>query len=336
MSVSVDNEPLLLEVRGLVTQFRVDKNVVINAANQVSFTLGEGETLALVGESGSGKSVTALSVMGLVPSPPGHIESGEILYKGKDLVKASKQELRSIRGNQIGMIFQEPMTSLNPVFTIGTQITEAIRLHMKVSRAEAEARAIDLLKLVDIPDPVKRMKTYPHQLSGGMRQRVMICMALSCEPQILIADEPTTALDVTIQAQILQLIRDVCREKQTAALFITHDLGVVADVAQRAVVMYAGSVLEMGKVKDMFAKPLHPYTRGLLKAIPRLSTPRGKQLYTIPGIVPDLSRLPKGCPFCTRCGEKLSRCDTEKPSLRLRKDGRQVRCFLAEEGEIIG
>ncbi|MDR0396451.1 MAG: ABC transporter ATP-binding protein [Oscillospiraceae bacterium] len=323
---------VLLEVKGLTTRFRVDKHAYINAANNVSFTLDEGETLAIVGESGSGKSVTALSVMGLVPSPPGHIERGEILFRGEDLLKLSPRGMRGVRGGKISMIFQEPMTSLNPVFTIGAQIVEAIRTHGGMSRAEAGRRAVELLKQAEIPDPERRVKTYPHQMSGGMRQRVMICMALASNPDILIADEPTTALDVTIQAQILELIRSLASERGMAVLFITHDLGVVADVARRAIVMYAGSVVEMGRVDELFAKPTHPYTRGLLSAIPRLATPRGQPLYTIPGIVPDLSRLPQGCAFAARCPDRIARCRKEKPALRELSGGRRCACFLAEGG----
>ena len=325
----------LVEVRHLLTQFRVDKNKIINAVNNSSFHIDEGETLAIVGESGSGKSVTALSLMRLVPSPPGRIAGGEILFQGRDLLKLTNEEMRKIRGGSISMIFQEPMTSLNPVFTIGHQLTEAIRIHMNVSKKEAEARAVDLIRNVQIPDAEKRLKTYPHQLSGGMRQRVMICMALACSPKLLIADEPTTALDVTIQAQILDLIRTLRDERKTAVLFITHDLGVVADVAHRAVVMYAGSVMEMGPVREMFKDPWHPYTQGLLGAIPRLSTPHGQKLYTIPGIVPDLSQLPKGCPFCTRCDKCMDVCREKCPPLREMESGRQVRCFLREGGREI-
>ncbi|MDR1599250.1 MAG: ABC transporter ATP-binding protein [Oscillospiraceae bacterium] len=322
----------LLEVRDLTTRFRVGRRVFINAADHVGFTLDEGETLAIVGESGSGKSVTALSVMGLVPNPPGRIEHGEILFRGEDLLKLTPRRMRGVRGNKIGMIFQEPMSSLNPVFTIGSQIAEAILTHNDVSRAEARSRAIELLKQVEIPDPERRVKTYPHQMSGGMRQRVMICMALASSPDILIADEPTTALDVTIQAQILELIRSLARERNTAVLFITHDLGVVAGIARRAIVMYAGRIVEMGPVKELFAKPLHPYTRGLLRAIPKLATPRGQPLYTIPGIVPDLSRLPLGCAFVTRCPDREAICGKGKPPLRTLGDGRQCACFLAEGG----
>jgi len=323
---------VLLTVNDLVTQFRVDKRVTISAVNHVSFTLNEGETLAIVGESGSGKSVTALSIMRLVPNPPGHIEHGEIFFRGTDLLKLPPRKMREVRGNSISMIFQEPMTSLNPVFTIGAQITESIRVHNNVTREEAHGRAIELLRQVGIPDPERRMRTYPHQMSGGMRQRVMICMALASNPNLLIADEPTTALDVTIQAQILELIGNIARERKTAVLFITHDLGVVADIAQRAIVMYAGNVVEMGPVRELFSSPLHPYTRGLLQAIPKLATPRGKPLYTIPGIVPDLSRLPEGCAFVTRCPMRMPRCRKEKPQLQTLQDGRQTRCFLSEGG----
>lgn len=326
----------LLEVKNLITQFKVDKTKIISAVDKVSFSIDEGETLAIVGESGSGKSVTALSVMQLVPNPPGHIEGGEIFFQGEDLLKMSPAQMREVRGNKISMIFQEPMTSLNPVYTIGEQITEAIRLHLKLSKKDAEARAVELLRKVEIPDAEKRLKTYPHQLSGGMRQRVMICMALSCSPKLLIADEPTTALDVTIQAQILDLIRNLRESEKTAVMFITHDLGVVADIAHRAVVMYAGNIMEMGSVHDMFLNPLHPYTRGLLSAIPKLSTPRGEKLYTIRGIVPDLSNLPKGCVFSTRCEECMEICHQKRPPLRQLEDGRQVRCFKVEGGKVIG
>lgn len=325
----------LLEVKNLVTQFKVDKNKIINAVDHSSFAINDGETLAIVGESGSGKSVTALSIMQLVPNPPGHIESGEIIFQGKDLLKMNNSQIRSIRGNQISMIFQEPMTSLNPVYTIGQQITESIRLHMHLNKKDAQDRAVELLRKVQIPDAEKRLKTYPHQLSGGMRQRVMICMALSCAPKLLIADEPTTALDVTIQAQILDLIRSLSASEGTSVLFITHDLGVVADIAQRAIVMYAGCVMEMGEVRAMFRNPLHPYTQGLLKAIPKLSMPHGEKLYTIRGIVPDLSMLPKGCVFSTRCDKCLEVCREKRPPLREMEDGRRVRCFLAEGGTIV-
>ncbi len=324
----------LLQVKNLVTQFKVDKGTIIKAADNVSFHIDEGETVAIVGESGSGKSVTSLSVMQLVPDPPGKIAGGEILLRGEDMLKMTPAQVRSIRGNEIAMIFQEPMTSLNPVMTVGRQITEPIRLHMKLDQKAAEARAIELLRRVGIPDPDKRMQTYPHQLSGGMRQRVMICMALSCNPKLLIADEPTTALDVTIQAQILDLIRSIRDTERTSVLFITHDLGVVAEIAHRAIVMYAGNIMEMAPVKQLFKDPLHPYTRGLLNAIPKLSTPRRQKLYTIQGIVPDLSDLPRGCVFSTRCETCLGICHEKRPPLRRLPDGREIRCFQVEGGDI--
>lgn len=324
----------LLQVKNLVTQFKVDKGTIIKAADNVSFHIDEGETVAIVGESGSGKSVTSLSVMQLVPDPPGKIAGGEILLRGEDMLTMTPTKVRSIRGNEIAMIFQEPMTSLNPVMTVGRQITEPIRLHMKLDQKAAEARAIELLRRVGIPDPDKRMQTYPHQLSGGMRQRVMICMALSCNPKLLIADEPTTALDVTIQAQILDLIRSIRDTERTSVLFITHDLGVVAEIAHRAIVMYAGNIMEMAPVKQLFKDPLHPYTRGLLNAIPKLSTPRRQKLYTIQGIVPDLSDLPRGCVFSTRCETCLGICHEKRPPLRRLPDGREIRCFQVEGGDI--
>lgn len=324
----------LLQVKNLVTQFKVDKGTIIKAADNVSFHIDEGETVAIVGESGSGKSVTSLSVMQLVPDPPGKIAGGEILLRGEDMLTMTPAQVRSIRGNEIAMIFQEPMTSLNPVITVGRQITEPIRLHMKLDQKAAEARAIELLRRVGIPDPDKRMQTYPHQLSGGMRQRVMICMALSCNPKLLIADEPTTALDVTIQAQILDLIRSIRDTERTSVLFITHDLGVVAEIAHRAIVMYAGNIMEMAPVKQLFKDPLHPYTRGLLNAIPKLSTPRRQKLYTIQGIVPDLSDLPRGCVFSTRCETCLGICHEKRPPLRRLPDGREIRCFQVEGGDI--
>ena len=304
----------LLEVKGLVTQFKVDKNKIINAVDRSSFTLDEGETLAIVGESGSGKSVTALSVMGLVPNPPGHIEAGEILFQGRDLLKLSKKEMRSIRGNHISMIFQEPMTSLNPVYTIGKQITESIRLHMGLSKKDAEARAVELLRKVQIPDPEKRLKTYPHQLSGGMRQRVMICMALACEPKLLIADEPTTALDVTIQAQILDLFRKIQEDLNTATIFVTHDLGVVARIADRVAVMYAGKIVEIGTAEEIFYDPRHPYTKGLLRSLPALS--RGKAtLPTLPGMPPTLMDPPAGDAFAYRNDQALAIDYEEAPPM---------------------
>ncbi len=321
----------LLSVRELQTQFRVNKKI-ITAVDKVSFDVEQGETLAIVGESGSGKSVTALSILQLIPNPPGKIAGGEIIFEGNDLLKLNKSQMQGIRGNKISMIFQEPMTSLNPVYTVGNQIAEAVMLHQKLKKKEAMEKAVEMLRLIDIPLPEERIKSYPHQLSGGMRQRVMIAMALSCDPKLLIADEPTTALDVTIQAQILDLIKGLKKDRDMSVIIITHDLGVVADVAQNIIVMYGGNIMEMGKTYDLFKDPLHPYTRGLLSSIPRLETPRDEKLYTIRGIVPDLSRLPKGCVFSTRCDEQIPICKEERPPLTTLPNGRKVRCFLCKEG----
>lgn len=323
----------LLEVKNLHTYFKTKKGIV-KAVNDVTYSLEAGKTLGIVGESGSGKSVSAMSIIKLLDGN-GWIDSGSVTFDGRDILHCTEKEMYHIRGNEISVIFQEPMTSLNPVYTIGQQITESIRLHMHLNKKDAQDRAVELLRKVQIPDAEKRLKTYPHQLSGGMRQRVMICMALSCAPKLLIADEPTTALDVTIQAQILDLIRSLSASEGTSVLFITHDLGVVADIAQRAIVMYAGCVMEMGEVRAMFRNPLHPYTQGLLKAIPKLSMPHGEKLYTIRGIVPDLSMLPKGCVFSTRCDKCLEVCREKRPPLREMEDGRRVRCFLAEGGTIV-
>ncbi len=310
----------ILEVKNLCTAFFTEEGEV-RAVDDVSFNVYKGKTLGIVGESGCGKSVTSLSIMRLIPNPPGRITSGQILYQGKDLTKLPLSEMRAIRGNEISMIFQEPMTSLNPVFTIGNQICEAITLHQDLSRSATRDKAIEMLKLVGIPSPEKRIDDYPHQLSGGMRQRVMIAMALSCNPHILIADEPTTALDVTIQAQILDLLRDLQQKVGLALILITHDLGVVAEVADEVVVMYAGRVAEQGKVGEIFANPKHPYTKGLLNSIPTLSKDatgkvQKKRLETIPGIVPSLLHLPKGCRFQERCSYVIDACRGEEPSLR--------------------
>jgi len=310
----------ILEVKNLKTSFFTEEGEV-RAVDDVSFNVYKGKTLGIVGESGCGKSVTSLSIMRLIPEPPGKIVGGEILYKGKDLVKMSMDEMRSIRGNEISMIFQEPMTSLNPVFTIGNQIVEAVLLHQDVSPKAAREKAIDQLKLVGIPSPEKRIDDYPHQLSGGMRQRVMIAMALSCNPHVLIADEPTTALDVTIQAQILDLLRDLQQKVGMGLMLITHDLGVIAEVAHEVVVMYAGRVAEQGTVREIFKNPKHPYTKGLLNSIPTLAKdPTGKvkkkRLETIPGIVPNLLELPKGCRFQERCTYVQDACRGVEPGLR--------------------
>jgi peptide/nickel transport system ATP-binding protein len=308
----------VLQVRNLTTVFETEAGKV-TAVDSVDFDLGESETLGIVGESGCGKSVTALSIMRLVPQPPGQIAAGTIEFAGKDLLALDEPAMRSVRGNDIAMIFQEPMTSLNPVFTIGSQIVEAIRLHRRLSKRDAVAEAVRLLEKVEIPDPARRLKDYPHQLSGGMRQRVMIAMALSCEPRILIADEPTTALDVTIQAQILDLLDGLRRSAGMAVLLITHDLGVIAEHADRVIVMYAGRVVETGSVEQVLAKPMHPYTRGLLACQPGFASP-GQILETIPGMVPPLTQLPSGCRFRDRC--ELVRPDCANSSPPLVKVGR--------------
>jgi oligopeptide/dipeptide ABC transporter ATP-binding protein len=310
----------ILEVKNLRTSFFSDEGEV-KAVDDVSFDVFKGKTLGIVGESGCGKSVTSLSIMRLVPNPPGRIMGGEILYKGTNLLNLDAPAMRKIRGNQISMIFQEPMTSLNPVFTIGNQIVEAITLHQDLSKKEARNKAIEMLKLVGIPSPEKRVDDYPHQLSGGMRQRVMIAMALSCDPQVLIADEPTTALDVTIQAQILDLLRELQAKVGMGLILITHDLGVVAEMAHEVAVMYAGKVVEHGTVYEIFKNPKMPYTRGLLNSIPTLSKdPTGKikktRLETIPGIVPNMLHLPQGCRFQDRCTFVIDQCKGKEPDLR--------------------
>jgi oligopeptide/dipeptide ABC transporter ATP-binding protein len=323
----------ILEVKELQTSFDTDRGQV-NAVDRVSFDLYSGKTVGIVGESGCGKSVTSLSIMRLIPSPPGKIIGGDILYKGKSLLGLSMEQMRKIRGNEISMIFQEPMTSLNPVFTIGNQLIEAILLHQDLSKSEAVNKAVEMLKLVGIPAPDKRIKDYPHQLSGGMRQRVMIAMALSCNPQILIADEPTTALDVTIQAQILDLLRDLQQKVGMAIMLITHDLGVVAETAHEVVVMYAGVVVERAPVLELFANPKHPYTKGLLNSIPVLNKDqtgvKRNRLEPIPGIVPSLLDLPKGCRFQERCKYVEDECRAKEPELRTIAPNRQARCIKAE------
>ena len=301
----------LLEVKDLVTEFRTEQGTV-RAVDGVSFAIPPRGTLGLVGESGSGKSVTALSIMRLVASPPGRIAAGEIRYAGKDLLKLAPEEMRAIRGDRIAMIFQEPMTSLNPVFTAGDQVGEAVRLHQGKSKAEAREVAIEMFRLVGIPSPEERVDAYPHQLSGGMRQRVMIAMALACKPDLLIADEPTTALDVTIQAQILELLKSLQRELGMSILLITHDLGVVAETCDEVVVMYAGRVVERAPTSELFAAPRHHYTAGLLRSIPSESHER---LQEIKGMVPALHELPKGCKFVDRCPAAQARCHAEEPEL---------------------
>jgi len=320
----------LLEVRGLKTYFYTEDGVV-PAVDGVDFSLDKGETLGIVGESGCGKSVTSLSIMRLVPSPPGKIVSGKILFKGEDLVKKSEAGMREIRGNDISMIFQEPMTSLNPVFTIGNQITEVIELHQGLSKQQAINKAIEMLKLVGIPSAEQRINEYPHQLSGGMRQRVMIAMALACNPELLIADEPTTALDVTIQAQILELMKDLKKKLGTAIILITHDLGVVAEMAENVLVMYAGKVVEYADVKSLFKDPKHPYTIGLLGSIPRLDVVK-KKLHVIKGVVPNPFEMPEGCRFNPRCDYAKDICRQKEPPLKELEGNRQVRCWKYIEG----
>jgi oligopeptide/dipeptide ABC transporter ATP-binding protein len=317
---------MLLEVKNLQTHFFSDDGVV-KAVDDVSFGLNEGESLGIVGESGCGKSVTSLSIMRLV-AHPGKVAGGTILYKGKDLLGMPESEMRKIRGNEISMIFQEPMTSLNPVFTVGYQIAEAIMLHQKKSKAEAMTMAAAMLKLVAIPDPDKRVNDYPHQLSGGMRQRVMIAMALSCNPKLLIADEPTTALDVTIQAQILDILRDLRTRFGLSTILITHNLGVVAEFAERVIVMYTGKVREEAPVLELFKNPLHPYTQGLMNSMPKLGQKGHTRLPTIEGMVPDLLHLPTGCSFYDRCPKRMDHCKTSEPPLLEVAPGHKVACYL--------
>ena len=304
----------LLEVNDLSTRFFTPAGVV-NAVTDVSFDLREGESLALVGESGCGKSITALSIMRLIPSPPGRIVSGSVRFMGQDLLAQDEEAMRRIRGNQIGMVFQEPMTSLNPVLTIGRQLTESVQTHLGWDSAAANARAVELLSLVGIPDAKRRLSSYPHEFSGGMRQRVMLAMALGCNPKLLIADEPTTALDVTIQAQILELIRRAQRDLGVAVILITHNLGVVARYVDRINVMYAGRIVERGGLAEIFSAPKHPYTEGLLASVPRLDKPKGARLVPIEGMPPDLSGLPPGCAFHDRCAYVRDRCLADVPPL---------------------
>ena len=318
----------LVEIRGLRTHFHTESGVA-KAVDGIDLQIREGEVLGLVGESGSGKSVTALSILRLIPSPPGEIVAGEILFKGKDLLKLSWDEIRAIRGNDISMVFQEPMTSLNPVFKIGMQLTEVIRAHERVSDDEAEARAVAMLTEVGIPDAESRMRQYPHHLSGGMRQRVMIAMALLLNPSLLIADEPTTALDVTIQAQILDLMLELkSRRAGAAILLITHNLAVVAETCDRVAVMYGGKIQEVAPVEELFANPLHPYTQGLLGSIPSVEGPKASRLTVIPGTIPDIHDLPVGCKFVTRCPYRFEPCpDIEPPLIEMGPD-HLVRCHL--------
>ncbi len=323
---------MLLEVKNLRTQFPTRAGLV-KAVDGVSFSIDEGELLGLVGESGCGKSITALSVMRLI-SPPGKIVGGSIQFKGEDLIAASADRLREIRGNDIAMIFQDPMTSLNPVFTVGDQIAEALRLHRHLNKKQAWEAAIDAMREVSIPSPERRVSDYPHQLSGGMRQRIMIAMALACDPELLIADEPTTALDVTIQAQILELLNELRISRKLAVLLITHDLGVVAEVADRVCVMYTGKIVEESGVEELFADPKHPYTRGLLRSVPKLTdagADKAVRLQTIDGVVPSPTELPFGCHFAPRCEHRMEICAEGEIPLIEQPTGAKVRCVLYDE-----
>ncbi len=326
-----ENVTPLLSVRNLKTYFRTEEGGVIKAVDGASLHIRQKEILGVVGESGSGKSITAMSVLRLIPSPPGYIAGGEILFNGESLLGKSQKEMRQIRGKDISMIFQEPMSSLNPAYTVGCQIAENVQLHQKVTKKEAYDRAVEMLRLVGIPSPEKRVNDYPFQMSGGMRQRVMIAMALSCHPRLLIADEPTTALDVTIQAQILRLILDTREKVGSAVMLITHDLGVVAELCERVVVMYAGKVVEVAYAYDLFNHPAHPYTMGLLQSIPRLDETRDR-LNIIPGSIPNPARMPPGCRFHPRCGHVQERCTLEEPLLVSPKPGQWVSCWLVSDG----
>jgi peptide/nickel transport system ATP-binding protein/oligopeptide transport system ATP-binding protein len=331
-----DQAGLALDVRGLKTVFRT-RGGEVHAVNDVSFHLRRGELLGVVGESGSGKSVTMMSLIRLLPSPPADIRAGEVLLNGQDVLKLDDAGLRAVRGAKVGFVFQDPMTSLNPVFTVGDQIMEPLRRHMGLTKAQAQARAVDLLELVGIPDAKKRLSSYPHQFSGGMRQRVMIAIALACDPDVLIADEPTTALDVTIQAQILELVKDLRQKLGMAIVWITHDLGVIAGIADRVMVMYGGQVVEQAPVAELFGNPRHPYTRALLRTIPALTGVREPRLQVIEGQPPILAGAPTACPFRARCAHALPRCATENPARRALDaqpvgHGHDVACHWSPEG----
>ncbi len=325
---------MLLSVKDLQVTFRTEDGIV-RAVNGLSFALNAGETLGIVGESGSGKSVTALSIMRLIAMPPGRIEAGSIEFDGQDLLRIGESQMRHIRGNKISMIFQDPMTSLNPVLTVGDQIAETIMLHQHRNKRDAMQRALEMLEIVRIPEAERRINNYPHQFSGGMRQRVMIAMALACDPQLLIADEPTTALDVTIQAQILDLMRDLQKRLNSAIIMITHDLGVVAEVCERVLVMYAGNLVEYGTVDQIFRDPKHPYTWGLLQSLPRLDEGGRRRLVPINGQPPNLLRLPTGCSFAARCRYALPECATTPPPLIDFGDGHIARCVLYKEDKTL-
>mgnify|MGYP000945253540 CR=1 FL=1 len=318
----------LLEVKDLRTYFTT-RDGVVKAVDGVSYDIQEGETLGLVGESGCGKSVSALSILRLITNPPGRIVGGSVEFEGRDLLQLSDADMRGVRGNDIAMVFQEPMTSLNPVLTIGRQLTEGLELHLKMSKGDARSRAAELLQMVGIPDTAQQLKSYPHQFSGGMLQRVMIAMGLSCNPKLLIADEPTTALDVTIQAQILELLQKLSAEMGTAVLIITHNLGVIARYTDRANVMYAGKIVEGGSTRELFANPQHPYTKGLLQSVPRLSQDRTEKLFTIEGSPPDLINLPQGCAFQPRCAYAVPECSVSTPPLTDRGDEHVAACYVS-------
>jgi oligopeptide transport system ATP-binding protein len=317
----------LLEVKDLKVRFNTQDGVV-RAVNGISYGLEAGETLGIVGESGSGKSVGVLSIMGLIPTPPGDISAGKVLFEGQDLLQADDAQIRSIRGNKISMIFQDPMTSLNPVLTIGSQISEALELHMGMNHAQAARRSVELLEMVGIPSAADRLDNYPHQFSGGMRQRVMIAMGLSCDPKLLIADEPTTALDVTIQAQIVGLVKRLRDEIGMAVIWITHDLGVVAGLADRVIVMYAGQIVEEAPILDLYSKPRHPYTLGLLGSLPRLDADRPDTLASIDGLPPDLISYPTGCPFYARCNYRIDKCRAAPPPLEVIGEKHNSACYV--------
>jgi oligopeptide transport system ATP-binding protein len=319
--------PPLLQVKDLRTHFYTEEGLV-KAVDGVTYDVQEGETLALVGECGCGKSISALSLLKLIPIPPGRIVSGEVLFEGEDLMKLNEDEIRKIRGNRISMVFQEPMTSLNPVLTIGKQMTEALELHLKLKREAANARAVQLLEMVGVAEAERRITDYPHQFSGGMRQRVMIAMAMACNPKLLIADEPTTALDVTIQAQVLEVMARLSREFGTAVIIITHNLGVVARYADRVNVMYAGRIIEMASAADVYADPRHPYTLGLLKSVPRLDQVTDEKLVPIEGLPPDLGHLPPGCAFYARCTYRIDKCREEYPPFALVAENHFAACWV--------
>jgi oligopeptide/dipeptide ABC transporter ATP-binding protein len=321
----------VLEVQNLVTTFRTDEGL-LTALDQVSFSIPKGRTLGVVGESGSGKSVTSLSIMGLLPKGVGQVASGAILFDGKDLLQNSDNEMQKIRGHKISMIFQEPMTALNPVFTVGEQIREVLINHRGMSQSDATAATLAMMKKVRISDPEQRIDEYPHQMSGGMKQRVVIAMALACEPSLIIADEPTTALDVTIQRQILSLMSDLQQETGTAIMLVTHDLGVIAEMADEVVVMYAGQVVESADVASLFDRPKHPYTQGLLHSIPKSDQSKSEPLPAIKGLVPSLRNMPKGCRFQERCPHKIDICKREVPKLRSLTNAHKVACHIVDGG----